>query len=147
MNQVVLNGRLKITYPDGFRELQYTEKAGMQFTAEPPQFCISDPERHMIVSAAYRVINGLSAALLRTEEIAAKAEEQIRSAMTPYGYRPEGTVSLDNMTGFRYSYTAENTAMSGETLIMKEGRTVYYIHCWYRTALQEESIRIFHAMF
>ena len=42
----------------------------------------------------------------------------------------------------RYTYTAEDVGMTGESFSLKKGKTFYYLHAYYRTELAEESAAV-----
>ena len=149
METKVLNGEWQVPVPDGFRELGSGEIARMNTVGEAPQWCAQDEARHIIVSAAWKK-SGFAALMLSSKEVAQKMEASLRKAMQPYGYRPEGFVTADvgglTADGFRYSYTAQGIGMSGESLSLKKGKTFYYLHCYCRTALAEESLSVIEEM-
>ena len=91
----------------------------------------------------WKKTNGFVAKLLNTKDIVKKMEAGIRNPMQQYGYHLEEFLSLEaggkNADGYRYSYTVQETGMSGESLCIKNKNTFYYIHCYYRTELKEIS--------
>ena len=150
MNKVLLNQELTITIPDGFRQMTEEELRSQNLYKEPPKWCITDPARHIVVSAAWKK-STFASLMISSEEVAKKMENEIRTAMTPYGYQLEGFISEEagghTLDGFRYSYTAQGIEMTGETFSVKKDRTFYYIHCYMRTALREESIPVIRELF
>ena len=89
--------------------------------------------------------------MLSAKEVAKKMESAIRAAMQPYDYALDSFVT-ENLggeaaEGFRYLYTAQNIRMIGETLSVKKGRTFYYIHCYLREELRDESLQTLGEMF
>ena len=147
MKTKVLNDELCFTYHDEFREMDDAEIAKLAAGGQPPQFAVADTERHMIITVGYRSIPGFSAMMLNEKDIAKKAEPQIAKPMKPFGYQLEGFVSEvignKNAEAFRYTYTAQDIAMCGETVAAKAGKNLYYIHCYYRAALKEERLKTF----
>lgn len=143
MKETVLNDELIISCDEGFQELTEEEISKMNFLAEKPQLCLSDPERHILISAGYKKISGFSAMMLSGRDVAKKSQEQIRRAMgnIPYSEEPLRKISVGNRQGdgFRFEYTLQDTEMSGEFIVLKSGKTLYYISCYYRTALKEDS--------
>lgn len=146
MKTKVLNDELCFSYHDEFREMDEAEITKLAAGGQPPQFAVTDPDRHMIITIGYRKIPGFSAMMLNEKDIAKKAEPQIAGPMKPFGYQLEGFVSEaignKNAEGFRYTYTAQEIAMYGETLAAKAGKNLYYIHCYFRAALKEESLKV-----
>ena len=45
-----LEDKLFLEYPEGFRELNIDERKGMTFAEDGPCLCLSDPEKHILIS-------------------------------------------------------------------------------------------------
>ena len=122
----------------------------MRFTEEGQGECLSDPERHMIVSAAWKKIGGFSALLLNDKDLTKQMERNIGSSMRVFGYRAGGavkrTVGGRQAEGFCYTYIAQDTAMYGESLVLRSGKTLYYFHLYAREALKEDSLPVWEAL-
>lgn len=150
MEKMKLNNELTITYPDGFHVMDQEELGKHQYFGEAPGWSISDPDRHIMISAAWKKTNGIVAKLLNTKDIARQMEAGIKAPMQQYGYQFEEFLSLQaggkTADGYRYSYTVQEIGMSGESLCIKNKSTFYYIHCYYRTEQKEESIALFEKM-
>lgn len=149
MNTMALN-ELKIPCPDGFHALDDEARSRMHFAEEGPGVCLSDPERHMLISVAYKRISGLSAVLLKDRDVAKNMDGSVKKAMQPFGYKADGSVKRmvgGNATeGFCYTYTAQSIAMYGESLVLrysgKSGKSLYYFHLYAREELKAESIPV-----
>ncbi len=145
MNTIILNHELKAVIPDGFHEMDEAERGNLNFYNEVPALCVCDPDRHIILSAAWKK-QALASMLLSSREIAEKMEKSFRKPMEPFGYRLEEFLeeSIDGVAadGFRYSYTAEGVGMTGESFSFKKGKTFYYIHAYARTDLLDESLPV-----
>ena len=143
MNEITLNDRVKLIYPEGFRLLSEEERGRLRMLEEGPGLSLSDPARHMLLSLGWTRLNPLSG-LLGAYDLAKNMESRVSRAMAPYGYRREGFGSRNvggrEASGFRYEYTAENVPMYGESYALKEGRTLYYFHLYARQELKEESL-------
>ena len=150
MDYQLLNEELKLPVPDGFHMMDEAELGKYKTLQAAPSWCITDPERHIIVSVAWKK-SGLGALLLTSGEVAKKMEARLRKPMSPYGYRLQGfiteTVGGVEAEGFRYSYTAQNIEMTGESFSLKKGKTFYYIHCYYRTERKDESSAVLQSIF
>ncbi len=66
--------------------------------------------------------------------------------MKASGYKLNGftvkSVGGKEADGFIYDYAVQGTEMTGETFSLKNGNTYYYIHCYVRSALKNESFEI-----
>ena len=133
---------LKIPMPEGFHRLGESEFSAYTFSNQVPDWCISDPERHIVITAVWKK-NGFFAAILPSSKVAKTMETLIETSMAPYGYELKRFVTEDlggrRACGFRYNYEAEGVGMTGESLSVKKGSVFYYIHCYYRQELSKES--------
>ena len=57
----------------------------MQFYGDSPGKCLSDPERHILISIGRKTISGFSALLVSTKDAAKRMEASIRKPMQAYG--------------------------------------------------------------
>ena len=150
MNGKVLNQELKVVIPDGFHEMDEAERGKLNLYREAPDWCISDPARHIVLSVAWKR-QSLASLLLSSREIADKMEKSIRKPMEPYGYKLEAFLQESfhgtPADGFRYSYTAQGIGMTGESFSVKHGKTFYYIHSYVRSALLEESLSVLRELY
>jgi hypothetical protein len=105
-------------------------------------FCFSDPERHIIVSLAWKK-SAFASLMLSSEEAAEKAEKDIGRLLKNCGYHLDDTMTQQfggiTADGFRYSYKAQDIMMSAECLTLKKDKIFYYFHSYYRTELAAES--------
>ena len=113
---MLLNNELSISFPEGFNEMSLEERKKLKLLAEGPGVCLSDPERHMIVSIGWKPLGLLPRLILNTNDIAAQTAK-----------------------GISYQYDAEGVEMTGETLAVKNKKTLYYFHVYTRTALLEQN--------
>lgn len=150
MADLELNKELLMQVPESFRIMDKAEVAKMNTSFGPPEICLSDPEHHIIITAAFKK-SGLGAMLLSAGDVAKKMEQQLRGPMASYGYDLERFVSEDlagsRAEGFMYTYTAQDIAMLGESFAVRKKKTFYYIHCYMRENLREESLRIIKDIF
>lgn len=150
MKTKTINEALTFAYPDDFEEMSEAEIGSMPHYGEAPQFVIRNAERHIIVSVGFKEINGFSAMVLNTKDIAKKTKSEIGKVMKESSYELIADVSESiggkTAEGFRYRYMVQDVDMSSESLIVKEGKDLYYIQCYYRTALSEDSLPVFEEM-
>ncbi len=144
MEQKILNDELSLSWPEGFCVMEEAEVNAMQFVEKGACFCLKDPEKHLIAVVGWKRIRGLAAMLLNDRDLARQMEESIRKPMGAFGYRLEGYTdrSLGGKPagGIRYTYTAQDTPMYGESWVVKSGKTVYYFHVYIREGLKDDGI-------
>ena len=149
METVPLN-ELTIPCPEGFHVMDEEERRGLRFADEGPAVCLSDPGRHMVVCAAAKKIGGLASFLLDDAGLVKNMETGILKAMKPfschYGGPVKRTAGGREAKGFCCTYTAQGTAMYGESLLLRSGRTLYYFHLYARQQLKEESLPVWEGL-
>lgn len=146
MRDLPIDGELRLRYPDGFHELTDDERSRLN-TPWPGQWVgISDPERHIIVTAGSKKAGLLAGLLLNARDLAGNAEKRIRAAMTPYGYRAgdptERKIAGERAVGFRYAYEAQGIAMCAESCVFKRRGRIYDLHVYAREETRAESFAV-----
>ncbi len=151
MEKIILNNEMNLHLPEGFHVLSEEELRQYPAAEETPDWGASNPEQHILTVISWRKRNGFLSALAGLKELSKTMEDRMRKIMQPYGYQLESFVSRRigglEAEGFRYDYTAQETAMSAESLIAKKGKNFYYIHSYYHTALKEESLSTLENLF
>ena len=84
--------------------------------------------------------------MLNSKDIAKNMEQTIEKALAPSDYhfdcwrsRKNGNLGFE---GFRYDYSAQDIEMTAESYAAKYKKTVYYVHVYMRSALEEESLAV-----
>lgn len=147
MKKVVLNEELTLAFPEGFETMAPEKEASLKMVGERGKGeAVEDTERHIVASCAFKEVGTLSALLLNSKDLVKSAAKKILEAMKDFGCESEGffteNVGGKKMEGVRYHYTAQDTAMTAETLVMKKGKVFYYLHFYYRTELREDSRKV-----
>ena len=144
MNTVLLNDELALQVPEGFQELTREEVEGMSTVGAPPQWCARDSERHMILAAAWKK-SSFASLMLTTKDLAKNMEKALSGQMVPYGYQLQGSLTQDlggiEARGILYAYEAQGIGMACEALTLKKGKQFYYLYCYMRQELLEESLQ------
>ena len=144
MEKVTLNKELTFTFPDGFHIMDAQEKSSLNFAAEGEGFCLSDPDRHVIITTAWQRLGMVSSMLLTAKDVAKTNEAQYSDAMMQNNYkrlsRTEREIAGFKVNGYNYEYIAGGTSMYGESVVIKSGKTMYYLHFYSRADLKEPNI-------
>ena len=145
MEETILNKELALTVPEGFTLMSKEEMAQNATSYGPPKWAVKDPDRHMILSVAWK--KSLFASLLvSARETAQNVEGRLHKMMEQMGYerRQFVTADIDGLEshGIRYSYDTPSTRMTAQTLVVKKGSTFYYVHCYMRDTLLDESLPV-----
>ena len=143
---MLLNNKLTIVCPDGFRQLSEAEIEKLNTPWPGSGTCLSDPERHMLLSFGWKKVNGLAAIILSTKDLAKNMEQDIAGMMKEYDFESAGyterTICGKRAGGFRYSYTAQGVRMTAESLVLKSGKTLYYFHCYARKTSEAGNLAV-----
>ena len=130
--------------PEDYHILDEAERAKLRFAEEGEGVCLSAPEKHILISLACVQVGPLLPRLLGSREIAAHAAKKIEKPMSLLDYKAgpllRRSVGGQSAEGFSYTYTAQDIPMYGETLVVRGGRVLYYLHLYARQALQRESV-------
>ena len=141
--------QLEMMYPDSFHEMSEEKKAGLVFYKDSPGACLEDPEHHIIVTVGWTK-PGIMAMMLNEKEAAKAAEKKISRPMAACGYHLEGfsdaVIGGAKASGYRYHYHIQDTDMTGDTLVVKYKKVFYYMNCYARTGLLEESFKIWQSI-
>ena len=139
---VNINNEWTMEFPEGFRVLTDEERQSMNFIENGPGVCLSDPDCHITISISWKK-TGLLAALADPKDAIKTMEAKISRPMQQFGYRRGGfferQIGGKSFSGFQYSYTAQNTDMTGESLIGKSGKVFYYLHFYARSEMPEST--------
>ena len=115
MDSVILNDELKLAYPEGFHVLSAEEMDRMQFLEKGAGICLSDPERHILISVGWKRPGVLAGLMLNAGDLAKNSEKTIRKAMQNMGYRCRGfekrQIAGNRAEGFGYEYSAQGVEM------------------------------------
>jgi hypothetical protein len=150
MTETVLNNELRLQYSEWFRVLSEEERSRMKMLEDGQGICLSDPDRHILVSIGWKQPPKLALVMLNSRDLAKNAEKQISKAMQPYGHTAKGgrqrQIAGTEAYGFGYEYTAQGIPMYAESFTMKKKRTVYYFHFYARTELKDESLAVWNEL-
>ena len=69
MEDVLLNNSLKLPCPEGFHVMDDEERSELNIMGNGPGVCLSNPERHIIVSIGWQQVGGLTSLLLKSGDI------------------------------------------------------------------------------
>ena len=145
--RISIDNKLYMDCPEGFRQLTEEELHKMNLIAGGKGLCISDSERHIVISVAWTQVNALSAWLLGTRETAGSMEKHIRKNMKPFSYvwldDVKRTIDGQLARGVDYDYVVNGINMTGESLAIKSDENLYYFHMYARKIRREESVKVF----
>lgn len=140
------NNSLHLSFPDGFHVMDYDERKNLKMIEEGPGECLTNPEKHIIISIGWKELSFLPSLLVSARDASDNAQKAIQSAMQPYGFQFRETftenIGGENASGISYEYEAQNILMHGETYVIKRKKVLYYLHLYFRRDSKEESTKI-----
>ena len=150
MHHKISQHGFSMSYPDGFHVMEEEETRQLKFLGNGEGICLSDPDRHMMVSIGWKQIWGIVSLLLGTKDLAKDMEKRIRQPMKQYGYRKgeslKKKIGKKEAMGFSYEYSVQGTGMTGESYVVKDGKEIYYLHVYMRTGLKSGSYPVWEGM-
>ena len=145
MEPVLLNHEIQISGLERFRLMTEEETAGLRLGHQGEVICIKAEELHMVLSLGWKKEGGMFSRLLSGDDPVAGMEKCYREAFKPFGFAMgaylERTIAGESARGLRYTYTAQGIEMTGESYALKKNKTLYYLHCYYRTSFREECVK------
>ena len=79
------NNSLHLSFPDGFHVMDYDERKNLKMIEEGPGECLTNPEKHIIISIGWKELSFLPSLLVSARDASDNAQKAIQSAMQPYG--------------------------------------------------------------
>ncbi len=150
MEELTVNNRFKLSCPEGFREMTEKEQKKLNMLGGGEALFLTSEEGHMVVSIGWKEVNAFAGLLLHMIRPVASVEANVSRAMAPYEYRKETALTRkiggQAAEGFRYTYTAGDMPMAGESYVLRQGRMLTFFHVYLRDALREESLRQWNAL-
>ena len=144
--QRTFNSTLHLSFPDGFHVMDNDERQKLKMLVDGPGECLTDPDRHIIISIGWKELSLFPSLLVSSKDAADNSQKAISQAMQPYGYRFRETFAEDiggkSAPGFSYEYEAQGISMHGETCVIKHNKVLYYLHIYMRRELKGESTKI-----
>jgi hypothetical protein len=146
--RISLDKRLYMDCPDGFRRLTEEELQKMNLVAGGKGLCISDPNRHIVITVTWTQGNVLTSWLMGTREAAGSMARHIGKSMKKFNYvwldDVKRTVDGQTARGIDYEYVVNGINMTGESLVIKMEENIFYFHMYARKARRAESLAVFH---
>lgn len=149
MEELLLNGKLVITLPDGLKAMSDEETANLNFYKDRKGLCLNDPERHIMITAGFKKLNGIINMLVSEKDLNMNSEAEISKAMEPYGYHlmdlGSRMIAGSKAESYSYVYNSEGTDMFGESYVFRKGKDAYYLNLYTRAENKEENLAYWNA--
>lgn len=144
MEQMIINDTIRITLPPEFRQTDPEEKKKLYDTsAAGPEWCVHDPERHMIFSASWKQVNGILARMACSMDGAKGLEKRMRMAMRDrryqFGEYLREELGGKKAFGFTFRCRGKEGALLNRIMMVRDGGCIYYLMSRFRTENEKES--------
>ena len=144
MNELKINERFQLVCPEGFRPLTEAEREKLNTLGGGESLFLTDEEHHIAVSIGWKDVSAFASLLLHLVSPISSVEASVSRAMAPYGYRKETMlerqIGHQPAKGFRYTYTAGDTPMVGESYVIRQGKSLTFFHGYLRASMRESSL-------
>lgn len=144
MNELKISERFRLICPEGFRMLTEKEIAKLNTLGAGESLFLTNETDHIIASIGWKDVNAFASLLLHLVSPINSVEASVSRAMAPYGYRKETMlerqIGHQPAKGFRYTYTAGDTPMVGESYVIRQGKSLTFFHGYLRASMRESSL-------
>ena len=147
MDDVLLNGCLKIPVPEGFRVLDREELRQMYLDDLPDRWGMRNEEEHIIVCVYWHKFNRLLKSIADPKEVCKADEKRISKVMKNNGYAFESYFDTEvagiKACGFRYNYEVQGIPQVCEVTVLIRDNVTYTLYFYTRPECAEKARGIY----
>lgn len=140
-HDVLINGELALTYPEGFRLMELDELKHAFALDYSDMWGIRDEENHMLISLIWKESNGLLRKLVSTKSLVKEYEKRIGRTFRHGNYRCEEFFETEiaglAAQGVRFSYHHLGVDQLGELVMFRRGGCNYSLYYYTRPELAQ----------
>lgn len=144
MEQLTIGKGFTLTCPEGFRPVTKKERDRFHMPESEDSLGLIWEEGRTVASVGWKEVNALAGVLLHIISPVASVEASVSRDMAGYGYRKETGLDREiggqRAQGFRYTYTAGDNPMVGETYVIRLGRSLTFFHVYLPAELREQGL-------
>ncbi|MBR3015817.1 MAG: hypothetical protein IKH57_01855 [Clostridia bacterium] len=133
MNKHTINNTFTLEIPDRFQTLTEDDLRGMYRAGDPFKWGVRDTEKHVLIVALWKQYPVLLAWTLDLKAVVKKNEQLTGKAHAEHGYRLLDFFSVqagdEKAEGYRFAYDKEGITQVSNSLLIKNGRTIYAFLC------------------
>ncbi len=132
MNQMMIDDRIRIALPPEFHPMDPEEKKRIYaMSAVVPEWCVHDPERHIIFSASWKRMNSILAMMACSMDGAKGLEKRMRMALRDRNYRFGEYIKEElgekKAFGFTFRCQGKEGELLNRTVMVRNGGCIYYL--------------------
>ncbi|MBQ6383147.1 MAG: hypothetical protein IJJ42_06095 [Clostridia bacterium] len=144
MNRKMINNTIRVVLAPEFHEMDPEEKKKVYAgSAVIPEWCVRDPERHMLFSASWKQMNGILAMMACSMDGAKGLEKRMRMALRDRNYRPGEYIREElggkKVFGFTFRYQGKEGELLSRTVMVRDGGCIYYLTSQIRAEDEKEA--------
>ena len=144
MEQLTIGKRFTLTCPEGFRPVTKEERDRFHMPESDDSLGLIREDDRIVASMGWKEVSAFAGVLLHIISPAASVEASVSRDMAGYGYRKEKSLSREigdqKAEGFRYTYTAGDNFMVGESYVIRSGRSLTFFHVYLPDELREQGL-------
>ena len=150
MEQLTIGKGFTLTCPEGFRPVTKKERDRFHMPESDDSLGLIREDDRIVASMGWKDVGAFAGILLHVISPAASVEASVSRDMAGYGYRKEKSLRREiggvKAEGFRYTYTAGDTPMVGDSYVIRQGRSLTFFHAYYRASERETSLPLWQSL-
>jgi hypothetical protein len=143
MQKTIVNGELRIAYPDTYTVLTPEELEQMYRDGNPDRWSVRNKDEHRTVTLMWKKYAWPAVLMPDSTAIARNNERLMREGLKEYGYALDGFFERElcgqKGCGYDYAYTNQGIAVKVKTVLFRHRSTVWSISFYWRAADEEPS--------
>ena len=150
MEQLTIGKRFTLTCPERFRPVTKKERDRFHMPESDDSLGLIREDDRIVASMGWKDVGAFAGILLHVISPAASVEASVSRDMAGYGYRKEKSLRREiggvKAEGFRYTYTAGDNYMVGESYVTRQGRSLTFFHVYLPDELREQGLLHWNAL-
>lgn len=146
MNDVTINGKLSISYPESFHVMDEAEQTRVFLEDASNRWGIWDTDQHIIIALMWNTSNGVFAKLSNPKDQVKRAEAKARKTYKANGYRclgfSETLVADRNAHAVSFEYQIQGVDQVATIVVFQEKATCYFTYFYARKENAEASRKV-----
>jgi hypothetical protein len=147
MAKALLNDRLSVSYPKGFRVMDEAERQKVFPAGNENLWAIWDKRHHVIISVQWHQANALLSKLVDAKSLTKRVQAQARKAYKDMGYEDgelyQTTVCGETAWGIDFAYQMQGVDQVAKALVFKHEACTYTLYCYGRKSNAATAARLF----
>ncbi len=147
MSTGVINNKIRINYPEGFREMTVEELSKLFVKPDADRFGLWDEDSHIVLTAEWQKQSKLLLKLVKVENIARNNEQGSAKGYANNDYKLLGfftrQVAGTEAAGYSFTYKVEDVNQCAASILLIKDGVIYRFTCVGRAENQENDWKLF----